>query len=103
MTFSQLSTAGNGMGMLWLTFALEAPLLLLLAWYLEQVTESGIGIRRHWLFPLHALRAWCAPPRPPPAPHGARLPLRRCACVLAHLVPATARWHRGSEVRGECG
>eukprot|EP00892_Ulva_mutabilis_P012212 jgi/Ulvmu1/9363/UM050_0115.1 len=58
MTLSTLSTHGNGMGMVWLTFALEAPALLLLAWYLEQVTESGIGVCQPPLFPLHALLAW---------------------------------------------
>lgn len=60
MTSADVTAGGNGMGRLWLLFAGEAPALLALAWYLEHVTDSGVGVRRHWLFPLHSLADRCA-------------------------------------------
>lgn len=88
MSFSELSTRGNGMGMLWLTFALEAPVLLLMAWYLEQVTDSGIGVRRSVLFPIYSLIAWYVFPGHAPT---TTTPLAAQHASASHLRPHHGR------------
>lgn len=62
MTLTDVAAGSNGIAALWALFAAEAPALLALAWYLEQVADSGVGVRRHWLFPLHSLGHWSGPP-----------------------------------------
>ena len=52
MDFSNIRAHGNGMADVWIIFILEWPVLMLAAWYLEQVLNSGTGVRRHWLFPF---------------------------------------------------
>ena len=52
LQFSNLSDAGNGIPAVWIIFIIEWPLFMLLAWYLEQVVNSGAGTSRHWLYCL---------------------------------------------------
>ena len=52
MRFLDINRNGTGMGEVWLIFVLEWAGFMGLAWYLEQVLSSAIGIRKHWLFPL---------------------------------------------------
>lgn len=60
MAFEDVNSDGNGMLVVWITFILQWPVFMVLAWYLEQVLDSGIGIRRHWLFPFMCSRTRCA-------------------------------------------
>lgn len=77
MAFEDINSDGNGMLVAWITFILQWPVFMALAWYLEQVLDSGIGIRRHWLFPFMCSRSRHAPgtawrsrrPLPPPPGH----------------------------------
>eukprot|EP00892_Ulva_mutabilis_P007665 jgi/Ulvmu1/5270/UM022_0064.1 len=57
MAFSDINSDGNGMLVVWITFVLQWPVFMAAAWYLEQVLDSGIGIRRHWLFPFTCSRS----------------------------------------------
>ena len=56
MTFSNVASHGNGMGVVWLIFVLQWPVFMVAAWYLEQVVSAGTGVRRHWLFPFDCCR-----------------------------------------------
>jgi hypothetical protein len=64
MEFATVGKEGNGMGVVWIVFAVEWPVFLTLAWYLEQVISSATGIRKHWLFPIRCglLLRWPPPP-----------------------------------------
>lgn len=76
MAFEDINSDGNGMLVVWITFILQWPIFMTAAWYLEQVLNSGIGIRRHWLFPFMWRRPRHAPStasrcrRPLPPAHG---------------------------------
>eukprot|EP00798_Chlamydomonas_sp_ICE-L_P006110 gene6110-2714_t len=50
MQFSNLRDSGNGMLAVWGIFIVEWFLFMLLAWYFEQILDSGNGIKRHPLF-----------------------------------------------------
>jgi hypothetical protein len=51
----------NGMARLFVMFALEGPLFMSLAWYLEQILSSDTGMRKPWRFPfMHAPPAFHA-------------------------------------------
>lgn len=54
MQFSDINSDGNGMLVVWIIFLFEGPIFITLAWYLEQVLDSGIGVRKHWLFPFRS-------------------------------------------------
>lgn len=69
MAFEDIDSDGNGMLTVWITFILQWPVFMALAWYLEQVLDSGIGVRRHWLFPFTCFRGRHAP-RPCGPRHG---------------------------------
>ncbi|PNH04925.1 ABC transporter A family member 8, partial [Tetrabaena socialis] len=53
LRWSNLSDPGNGMVAAWVILAVEWPVFMLAAWYLEQTVSSGTGMRRH---PLYFLR-----------------------------------------------
>ena len=55
MQFSNFSDPGNGMKVVWAIYLLEWPVFMILAWYLEQVVDSGTGVRRHPLFFLEGI------------------------------------------------
>ncbi|GAB4824041.1 hypothetical protein N2152v2_011087 [Parachlorella kessleri] len=50
LTWSNFGDPNNGMIGVMIIFAVEGVVFLLLAWYLEQVTNTGIGVPRHPLF-----------------------------------------------------
>ena len=52
MNLRNVRAHGNGMADVLIIFVLEWPVLMAAAWYLEQVLDSGTGVRRHWLFPF---------------------------------------------------
>jgi hypothetical protein len=52
MQFSDIGKDGNGMGEVLVILILEWPVIMVLAWYLEQVLPTAAGIRKHWLFPF---------------------------------------------------
>ncbi|GAB4822597.1 hypothetical protein N2152v2_009643 [Parachlorella kessleri] len=50
LTWSKLDDPANGIVTVMIIFAVEWALFLLFAWYLEQVTNTGVGVARHPLF-----------------------------------------------------
>ncbi|EFN57407.1 hypothetical protein CHLNCDRAFT_30336 [Chlorella variabilis] len=56
ITWSSLSDENNGLPAVMVIFAVEAVVFMVLAWYLEQVVDTGVGVRRHPLFFLGRFR-----------------------------------------------
>uniref|UniRef100_A0A1D2A8G4 ABC transporter domain-containing protein n=1 Tax=Auxenochlorella protothecoides TaxID=3075 RepID=A0A1D2A8G4_AUXPR len=64
LQWSTLSDPGNGSIAVLIIFAVEWVVFLLLAWYLEQVIPSGIGVTKHPLFFLGGRFSKRAGPQP---------------------------------------
>jgi hypothetical protein len=84
MQFQNINRFDNGMGIVWIIFVVEWFVFMSLAWYLEQVLDSGIGVRRHWLFPFQRSCCQCALP-PLPLPVTAQL-VRLAFCIHTYLT-----------------
>ena len=92
MQISDVNSRGNGMLIVWIIFLIEWPLFLVLAWYLEQVLDSGTGIRKHWLFPFMRTKSKpCAPPLHTHRYTPTVAPSWRCHRVSCTLQMRTAR------------
>jgi hypothetical protein len=89
MRFKDINRFGNGMGTVWIIFVVEWFVFMGLAWYLEQVLDSGIGVRRHWLFPFQRSSCTCALP-PLPSCHS----IACGACVLLCKTCRTCYVHQ---------
>ncbi|CAG9466290.1 unnamed protein product [Pedinophyceae sp. YPF-701] len=50
--WSNLSDEGNDTSLVLVIMAVQWGVFLTFAWYIEQVTSSGTGVAKHWLFPL---------------------------------------------------
>ncbi|KAK9803177.1 hypothetical protein WJX72_009746 [[Myrmecia] bisecta] len=50
LTWQKLHDPGNAMIAVWITLAVEWALFLAQAWYIEQIIDTGTGVRRHPLF-----------------------------------------------------
>jgi hypothetical protein len=56
ITWGRLSDPNNGLPAVMIIFAVETAVFMALAWYLEQVVGTGVGVRRHPLFFLGRFR-----------------------------------------------
>eukprot|EP01025_Chloroclados_australasicus_P028913 TRINITY_DN286_c0_g1_i4.p1 TRINITY_DN286_c0_g1~~TRINITY_DN286_c0_g1_i4.p1 ORF type:complete len:1073 (-),score=121.43 TRINITY_DN286_c0_g1_i4:266-3484(-) len=56
LEFENLSDDDNGMVRIWIYFIVEWAVFMVLAWYLQQVLDSGTGVRKHPLFFLDSCR-----------------------------------------------
>eukprot|EP01023_Acetabularia_acetabulum_P005392 TRINITY_DN12195_c0_g1_i1.p1 TRINITY_DN12195_c0_g1~~TRINITY_DN12195_c0_g1_i1.p1 ORF type:complete len:655 (+),score=81.99 TRINITY_DN12195_c0_g1_i1:604-2568(+) len=56
LEFENLSDDRNGMTRVWIYFIVEWFVFMVLAWYLQQVLDSGTGVRKHALFFLDYCR-----------------------------------------------